>query len=133
MKHWLLAACLLTTIACSNSPTAPSYVSVAGTWRGTSADNLIGGGGQLAITLTQSGSSLSGTWSSVWPNPANNNGGTFNGTATGAGVTGTLTPSNPSNCPTSATAMVSGSTMSGTYATISCSVADTGSFTLTKQ
>ncbi len=56
------------------TPTAPSVTSVAGTWTGTTTDN-IRGAGSIRVTIAQSVSSLSGTWASTFANASNNNGG----------------------------------------------------------
>jgi hypothetical protein len=45
----------------------------------------------------------------------------------------TMSPSDPRTCPLTATVTVSGSNMTGTYATFSCTVASAGGVTLTKQ
>jgi hypothetical protein len=44
-----------------------------------------------------------------------------------------LTPSVPTTCPFNLTATLSGTTMSGTYAAYNCTVAESGTFTATKQ
>jgi len=66
-------------------------------------------------------------------NPNYNGGGSFKGSASGAAISGTLTPSIPTACPYTVTANLSGSTMSGNYASYNCTVVDTGTFIVTKQ
>ena len=113
-----------------DSPTSPSG-SLAGTWTGTVIDSLVGTG-TIRITISQSGSTISGTWASTFPDPADNNGGTASGTLSGSSLSATLTPSNPSSCPFNVTATVSGNRMTGTYAVFTCTIAVTGSLELTR-
>jgi hypothetical protein len=109
--------------------TAPS--SVAGTWTGSLVDALAGPA-TLQYTLSQSGSTLSGTWSSKFPAAANPVTGTLTGTLSGSTVTLILAIDN-SSCQESVTATASGSTMTGTYSDDNCGGGDGGTFTLQLQ
>jgi hypothetical protein len=113
---------------CSGA-TAPS--SVAGTWTGTLVDNGVGPG-TLQFVLSQSGSSLTGTWVIKFPGAASSVTGTFAGTLSGSSITAVLTLDNPTACPEDVSATVSGSTMTGTYV-ISCATNEGGTFTLQQQ
>ena len=91
------------------------------------------GQGTVRLTITQSGSSLAGTWTTTYTNVANNNSGSLTGTATSANVTATLIPTSPTACPFRATTSRNGSAMSGTYTTFNCAVAVSGSINVSKQ
>lgn len=121
----------------SSAPTTPSVQSIAGNWNGTITTTTPAGqpNGNVAFTIAQTGSTLSGTWSTTYPtSPASNNAGSLTGSLSGSGATFTLSPSNPTNCPYSATAALSGSSsMSGTFAAFNCTIAVAGSFSVTKQ
>ncbi len=126
----LLSVLAFVVAGCGSS--APPIASVAGTWVGTTSDSVVGAG-NIRATIGQSSSALSGTWSSTYSNPSNNNGGTLNGSVSGSSVSLMLTPSVPTSCPFSVTATVTANQMSGTYASVSCSVAVTGSINVTRQ
>ncbi len=94
-----------------------------------------GGPATLQFTLSQSGSSLTGTWSSKFPGAVNPVTGTLAGTLSGSTVTLTLTINN-SSCQESVTGTVSGSTMTGMYSDDACAGGgggDGGTFTLQLQ
>jgi hypothetical protein len=139
MKRLLIVGLLLVTAAAcgGDSPSTPSASSLGGTWTGsvTSTSRLaIVGVGTVRATIAQNGGSLSGTWSTSYANPQNNNSGSLTGTVSGTAVSLTLSSSVPTSCPFTATAALSGSTaMSGTYATFNCTVSDSGPFAMSKQ
>ena len=125
-----LALVMAFSVSACGSPTEPS---LSGTWRGTAQDN-IGGSGTFEVTLAQTSSNISGTWLIAFPsNPALDNGGSLSGTISGSSLSATLSPSNPNGCPFNLTATVSGTVLSGTYASFNCVIAITGSFNATKQ
>ena len=112
----------------------PQQLFFNGTWTGPVTSNFPGiPPGTGTITITQTGSSLSGTWAAVYPDPTFNDSGSFSGTASGMSLSGTLSPSDPTTCPYTINATVSGNLMSGTYAAFDCTVALSGSISLTKQ
>jgi hypothetical protein len=133
----LLVVLAVVTAGCgsSSSPTTPS-VSLTGTWVGTEIDTVAGTGNLTAI-LTQSGSTLSGTYSLTFPNPIFSNSGTLNGTLNGSSISMTATPSLATFCPALDTATVNsaGTQITGSYAAVaSCVLAhQQGSFSTTKQ
>ena len=87
-------------------------------------------------TIAQSGTSLSGTWSTTFTNAGNNSAtlsGTLTGSISGSSVSMSLVPSAPTSCTIPMTATVSGNSMSGTYVSANCSVPDSGSINLTEE
>ena len=124
----LLSLCLVAA-QCTDSPTSPS-ASLTGTWTGTIQDSLVGAG-TARVTLAQSGSSLSGTWS--FTAGADTNSGSLSGSVTGSSLSAMLTPSVPTSCPFQVTATINGNTISGTYAAVNCTVPISGSLSLTRQ
>lgn len=133
MKYILLVVAVLSLSACGSSPVTPSSEDMSGTWSGTQNTTL--GQNTVSVSVSQSGSSLRGTWSSLFPSsPNNNNGGQFTGTKSGASVSLTLTPSVPTNCPFTFTGtLTTVSNMSGTFAAFSCTVSNSGTLSLNKQ
>ena len=142
--------------ACNSSspPTGPSTPSVSGTWSGSitskpaSLSTAVVPGArtrppgaittgyavdsdQARITLSQTDSSLSGSWSTTGPNGTN--GGTLTGFIDGSAVSMTLSPSSPTSCPYTATVTVSGNSMTGTYAAFNCTDASAGGIALMKE
>ena len=112
----------------------PQQFSFNGTWTGPITSNFPGiPPGTATATISQTGSSLSGTWATVYPDPTFNNSGSFSGTASGMSFSGMLSPSDPTACPYTINATVSGNLMSGTYAAFNCTFAVSGSISLTKQ
>jgi hypothetical protein len=119
--------------ACGSNPSSPSSSSIAGTWTGSINDSLVGPG-SVRITFNQSGGpTLSGTWSASFANGALTNGGSFTGSMTGSNISAILTPNDPLECPYNLTATRTGNTMTGTYAAFNCTVAVSGSVTVTKE
>jgi hypothetical protein len=122
----------LTIAACggsANSPAAPSSVggttplSMTGTWLGTSTDST--GGEQMGVTLTQSGSTVTGTMSFADTTRAMMGNGTMQGALSGntmtfhmaipsGGFNGSMSPCSMSMDGT-ATISTDGMTMTGTY------------------
>ena len=122
------------TVSHLTAATPDTQFSFNGTWTGPITSNIVGiPTGTATVTLTQTGSSLSGTWSTVYPDPMINNSGSFSGTASEMSLSGTLSPSDPTSCPYTVNATVSGNLMSGPYAAFNCTAVISGSISLTKQ
>ena len=122
------------TVTATPDTPEPQQFSFSGTWTGPITSNFPGiPPGTATTTISQTGSSLSGTWATVYPDPTFNNSGSFSGTASGMSFSGTLSPSDPNACPYTINATVSENLMSGTYATFDCTFAVSGSISLTKQ
>jgi hypothetical protein len=83
------------------------------------------------MTLSQDGSSLSGTWNLVGPDGATT--GSLTGGAIGSLLAMTLSPSVQTQCPYTVNASVSNTRMTGVYASFNCTVVSSGSIDLTKQ
>lgn len=129
----LSAVLAILASACeSSSPSAPVVPNVAGTWTGT-VNDAVTGQGTVRLTITQSGSSLAGTWATTYAIVSKNNSGSLTGTATSTNVTATLIPTSPTACPFTAVASRNGNAMSGTYATFNCAMAVSGSINVSKQ
>jgi hypothetical protein len=132
-------AFLLTLVACGasaacsglRSPFGPSTPSVSGTWSGTITSNQVAGSGPARVTISQTDNNLSGSWSVTGPNGPDS--GSLTGSVDGSAVSMTLSPSVPTSCPYTATATVSGNSMTGTYAAFNCTLPVAGGITLTKQ
>jgi hypothetical protein len=106
---------------------------VSGTYTGTIQD-AFAGTGTLRATISQSGSSLSGTFQTTFPDPQQNNSGTISGTVNGSVVTLTLTPSVPVFCAFNATlTQEDDDRITGTYVAVNCSVPDSGTISITRQ
>ena len=142
MPAYVVAGLMILAVGCGgDSPTTPTAptpppppFSFSGTWTGPITSNVPGvPPGTGTVTITHTGSSLSGTWATVYPDPTINAAGSFSGTASGMSLEGTLSPSNPTECPYTINATVSGNLMTGTYASFNCSGALSGSISLTKQ
>lgn len=133
----IVGALLLTACATDhNSLTGPdSPPIITGTWSGiVSAFGSPAGPGGIQATLAQTGSTVTGTWGTSYPNPAYNAGGALTGSTSGSTLTLTLTPGSPTLCPYVVTGvLVNATTIQGTFATISCSVVQSGTFNLGKQ
>ena len=129
--------CLLAVAGCGadgSSPSAPTALSLEGTWTGRTEDSFAGQG-SARVTLAHSGSTVSGIWATMFSDPTFNNGGRLSGTFSGSSLTLVLDPSDPDSCPFNVTATVSpnGNQITGSYASFECSVAVTGSLNLMKQ
>ena len=127
MRKSIVCLFVLALTACGgSSPNGPSGTNFSGTWSGTVTDNVVGTA-PARVTLTQSGNSLSGTWS------AGGNSGQLAGSLTGSAVSATLSPSDPRSCPFTMNTTVSGNRMTGTYASFNCRVAASGTIDVSKQ
>jgi hypothetical protein len=96
------------------------------------------GNGTLSLSLVQSPSdSVTGTWATTFPDSIDNLSGAVAGKINGSTLSVRLKPNNPPTCqygPFYLTASLSGTTsMTGTFATINCTVADSGTFSATRQ
>ncbi|HMF61312.1 MAG TPA: hypothetical protein VK595_13120 [Vicinamibacterales bacterium] len=132
MKKLIPLALLLALAACgSSSPTAPSVLQLAGTWKGTISDAAVPGSGPAQMTIAQTGSALSGSWNATGPFSTNT--GQFTGNVSAASVVMTVTSSVSGSCPLTLNGTVNGAQMTGTYATFNCTSAGGGSFSLTKE
>ncbi len=95
LRQLCALAVALVAMACggSSSPTAPSIANVAGTWLGTmqysqqpQAGTPVQAAQSVSMTLTQSNTTVGGTWTTT-------NGGTRNGTVGGSVTANSLTGS----------------------------------------
>lgn len=132
----LTLICFLSTACGANKGTGPSSANpLTGTWTGTIQELTIAnvGPGTVRVTLSQSGSSLSGNWSSSYAVSAYNNSGAVTGTVNGASVNVTIAPSVPTACPSRITATANGRSLTGTYAAFNCSVPSGGTVNLVQQ
>jgi hypothetical protein len=131
---WIVGAVVL--VACSKSSTAPTPADVVGNWSGPLSDALLGNG-TLSLSLTEIGDSVSGFWSTSFPDSAEDLDGSVVGHVTGATLSVELKPADPPTCtygPFAITALVTGTTsMSGTFVTVQCAAADSGTFSTSKQ
>lgn len=138
----VVSALLIAAVGCDTSPTSPSRPSLTGTWVGGGFfQSCIGATcqptGTLTLQLTQSGSTLTGTWTSTQMLGAGP-GGTMSGSMNGASVSMTfslnvVTPDCSFPVRVTATVNANQDQMTGTYATVSCSFILAGSISLTKQ
>ena len=117
------------------APTPPPPFSFTGTWTGpVTIAGIELPPGTATVTITQTGSSLSGTWSTVYPTePPLTTSGAFSGTANGMALQGTLSQSDPDLCSYTINATVSGTVMTGTFATVNCTGSESGTVMLTRQ
>ena len=76
----------------SSSPTAPPMPNTSGTWTGTVNDALMGQG-TVRLTITQSDSTIAGTWATTYATVTNNNGGSLTGSVNTSSVTGIISVS----------------------------------------
>lgn len=141
MKRTLLFLALLAA-GCGSSPNTPGQDgNVSGTWTGTYSSAILGPG-NATLNLVQSGSALSGTWSTtptgVGSGSRAPNSGTVTGTNGGTRDSGTFTvdlaPSNPATCPFRATMtyFLTQAQMTGDFVTTNCTVAASGVLILHK-
>jgi hypothetical protein len=132
-------ACLLalTLVGCSNLNNLlnllnPSNGALSGNYTGTIQDSVLGAG-LLVFSLTESGSTVTGTYSTQFP--AGTISGSISGTVNnnGASLSATLTPSASTVCSSNLNGTISSnsSNISGSYAAIACPASETGSFNVT--
>jgi hypothetical protein len=119
-------------VSCGYSPATPS-TPLSGAWAGTLTDS-VAGAGTFSSTITESGSTLSGTYTDTFPGlPTANNSGTLSGTVNGSSVTITTSPTNSLICGVieAGTLNSANTQVTGTYASVaSCAATHTtGSFT----
>jgi len=129
---------MLLGAACGgDSSTSPSGQQLAGNYAGTLVSNSSAfaqiGAGSFHATLAQNGGAINGSWTTTYANAAYNNAGSLKGIVSANSVTLTLTSDVTGLCPSNVTAAISGTTLSGTYATFDCSFTDGGQFSVTKQ
>lgn len=130
---------LILLFACGSNPNAPGENgNVSGTWVGTYSSAQLGSG-QATLSLIQSGSSLSGTWSTARDSGGSIGAGTVSGSNMVTSDSGSfgldLAPSDPTRCPFRATVTYSlpQKQMTGQWVTVNCTVAATGGLNLSKR
>jgi hypothetical protein len=104
---------------------------IAGNWSGVITSN-VAGNGTIRLSLLQSGSKLTGTWATSFPNAAADNSGSLIGNVTDSQIGATLNPSVPTACPSTVAGSVNGTMITGTYAAFNCSAVSSGGFSVTK-
>ena len=117
--------------ACGSGGGGSTAFNHSGNWSGTLNDSL-GGPGTTTVTMSESGTQLLGTWQATFA-AGGTNSGTLQGVVRTNDVLIELYPSNPSTCPFALVAQRSGSTLSGTYAAFNCTIAVSGTMSITKQ
>ena len=110
----------------SGNPASPSSSSYSGTWSGTT--NSLIGRLNIQLSLTQTGNSLSGTYSCTSVGCAFPTG-SVTGTVTGDSLSGTLSFLNGAATCGTFTGRRSGNTISGNY---SCSWGDSGTWSVAR-
>lgn len=115
--------------AASPGATALPALVAAGTYRGAISDSVLGAG-TLRLSFSQSGTSVTGTWGTLFPDPISDNSGTVTGTIQGANLSLMLSPAQPYACSYGLTATLSGTAISGAYVTSICTAASSGSVKL---
>jgi hypothetical protein len=123
---------VLAAAACGDSspssPSTPPNAQVSGHWTGSATDTSSGKTGSITFDLTQSGTSVAGTWSAT--SDTNSNGGTLTGSINQSSFASMWTSATPGNCPFQATATIESPTqMSGNYTAINCANPGGGKFT----
>ena len=124
MKRLFVLMVIMVLSACSSMP------DYSGQWVG-SANDTRAGYGQVDMTVSQSGSRLTGSWQIGFE--AGVNSGSLDGTVSGNAVNLQLFPSNPNACPFNVTATRSGNTMNGNYASFDCAASVSGTLSVTRQ
>jgi hypothetical protein len=145
----------VTAMACgrATAPTTPipPGPNMSGTWSGT-ISSVMAGNGTLSLTLSERCLSLLppgvgceeellGTWSTSFADSANNRGGTVSGSVSGSSVSLSLYPGLAGTCPLSVTAALLNTVssvqltlgMNGSFTTMNCAVADSGTISAIKQ
>jgi hypothetical protein len=132
----LVLSVLLAAGCVDDAPTDAPTTTISGVWSGSMEDDRVGDG-VISLTMSQSGASVSGSWSTDFPeaSPQKAEGG-VSGILTGSTLTATLSVSSDPTCAFTLTGVVVGSaqsTMAGGYASDGCVPERTGSFTATRQ
>ena len=124
---------VLTLTSCGgDGGNSSPFGSVSGNYAGTIQDS-VAGAGTVKGTLSESGSSLSGTFQATSANLQFLSG-TVSGTINGTSITLTFTPSVPTSCPANITLnQVSATQLTGTYVAFNCTQADSGTINVTRQ
>jgi hypothetical protein len=113
--------------SCADPPT------LAGDWSGTILDDAAGGG-TLTIRFDQAACTLGGAWSAQYADPADDGGGSLQGTADSSGISFDLVNPVTSGCGYSVTASLSNpDEMSGRFSTIGLHCTATGSFNVLRR
>jgi hypothetical protein len=130
--RWFVALLGFLTVAsgCGPNPNSPS--SITGTWVGTLVSST-SGTGFTQLTLSQSGSSITGTFANTFPGATTSSTGPLTGTLNGSAFTAALAFIGASGtCTRTYTGTWSGTALSGTYvASGVCGNLDSGTFSLT--
>ena len=133
---FIVVASLVMAAGCAPSMSAPSTASFAGTWVG-SVNPTGAATGRLQLTLTQSGSQLTGTWVITFPNASQNSSGTVSGGVTnGSTMSADLQSGGiPTSCPStvSGTLNATATEVTGTFASVLCGGGFSTSISLSKQ
>jgi hypothetical protein len=124
-----MAACALAAAAACDQPAGPSsdVPALTGEWKGTIVHG-VAGPGLLALSASQRGPGLFGTWAATFPDAAFNQSGTFSGTIIGMPFVLFLRPAAPIVCGPDTTlsgtltvnTTLSGNRMSGPFTILSC-------------
>ena len=118
---------LALAVFCTGCPVAVP-IDLTGRWEGTIAGQTDGVdlSGTLTGDIVQDGSTISGVWSSRFPNSRYNNGGSLVGTVSGSSITATFAPSNARSCSFVAVSTFTRDTIQGSYSAADCSVTHIG-------
>ena len=123
-----LFALLAVASGCGPNPNSPS--SITGTWVGTSVSSISGNVFSFQLTLSQSGSSITGFFANTGPGATTSASGSLTGTLNGSAFTVALAFASP--CIRTWTGTWSGRALSGTYvSSAGCANMDSGTFALT--
>jgi len=137
----LVAAGALLVAACGSSSPAPTPLDLSGTWNGSMTDS-VAGPSTIQIVISQSGTTLTGTWTQTYPDPNLNaletqlggNFGSFTGSTGGNTVALLLAPQRSQACSYPIASTATTSTLNGTWTfDSSCQIVDGGTISLTKQ
>jgi hypothetical protein len=133
-----LLACGLLAACGRQGPTSPDG-QLSGAWSGAITGSP-SGAGTAKLVLTQNGAGLAGTFTVTWPDAAQNRTGVASGTATGGVATIAMTPTTPLSCPGSltltgtmtATVAIGSGRLTGSYSSLACGGAQSGTLDLAK-
>ena len=122
----------------ASTPTAPSP-SLTGTWSGPMTGDA-SGTGTARLQLVQTGSGVSGTFTTTMPDPKRSRSGSVGGTALGSTLTITLMPTVPELCVSTtlsgtltATLTVAADRVAGSYSGFTCGGAVGGMMDLQRE